>query len=224
MLSAALVSDQNCSISGYIKAAAVERIKPDIPRFFKNNRPTILYSPHFDQKLSSWKKYGRDIVSYFQKQDRFNLIFAPHLRIWEQIDRQDKSFLEDAGKSRNILVDSESTHLVDMTYTRYADIYLGDVSSQVYEFILNPRPCIFILPENINYTGNQDYAHCRFGDVCFSPKDVFAALEVSQQRHEIFKDAQRAGSIEAFGEARGGGIDRAASIIEKVLADRAAAH
>ena len=38
-----------------------------------------------------------------------------------------------------------------MTYTKQADIYLGDVSSQVYEFMLKPRPCIFFNPENINY-------------------------------------------------------------------------
>lgn len=29
-----------------------------------------------------------------------------------------------------------------MTYTPAADIYLGDVSSQSYEFLLDPRPCL----------------------------------------------------------------------------------
>src|SRR3546814_1454054 len=87
-----------------------------------------------------------------------------------------------------------------MTYTRSADIYVGDVSSQVYEFIYEPRPCVFILPERIDYRQNPDYAHCRFGDVTFTPTDFFHALEISKQKHSAYKDAQQKGAREALGE------------------------
>lgn len=40
-----------------------------------------------------------------------------------------------------ILIDLGSKRLLDMSYTSGADIYLGDVSSQVYEFLDTPRPC-----------------------------------------------------------------------------------
>ena len=38
-----------------------------------------------------------------------------------------------------------------MAYTQRADIYLGDVSSQVYEFLLNPRPCVFLNPRRFDW-------------------------------------------------------------------------
>src|SRR3546814_20802213 len=88
-----------------------------------------------------------------------------------------------------------------MTYTRSADIYVGDVSSQVYEFIYEPRPCVFILPERIDYRQNPDYAHCRFGDVTFTPTSFFHALEISQQKHSAYNDAQQTGASEALGES-----------------------
>src|SRR3546814_14155415 len=94
--------------------------------------------PHFDEKLSSWLKYGKDIMSYFRDQDKFNLIFAPHIRILERISNEDISFIRSLSGYENILADLTSDRLFDMTYTRSADIYVGDVSSQVYEFIYEP--------------------------------------------------------------------------------------
>ena len=44
-------------------------------------------------------------------------------------------------RAPNLRFDPGSPASTDMTYTRAADIYLGDVSSQVYEFIAEPRPC-----------------------------------------------------------------------------------
>ena len=36
-----------------------------------------------------------------------------------------------------------------------ADVYLGDVSSQVYEFIYKPRPCLFLNSNEIEWTNDQ---------------------------------------------------------------------
>jgi hypothetical protein len=44
----------------------------------------------------------------------------------------------------NIRIDIDSPRLFDMSYTLSADVYIGDVSSQVYEFLYRPRPCFFI--------------------------------------------------------------------------------
>ena len=43
-----------------------------------------------------------------------------------------------------ILIDTDSPRLFDMTYTLAADAYLGDASSQIYEFLARPRPSFFI--------------------------------------------------------------------------------
>jgi hypothetical protein len=44
----------------------------------------------------------------------------------------------------NIVIDVDSARLFDMSYTFSADAYIGDVSSQVYEFLYRPRACFFI--------------------------------------------------------------------------------
>ena len=52
-----------------------------------------------------------------------------------------------------------------MTYMLAADIYLGDVSSQVYEFLLEPRPCIFLNGHNVPWQDNPYYSHWTLGQV-----------------------------------------------------------
>jgi CDP-glycerol glycerophosphotransferase (TagB/SpsB family) len=49
----------------------------------------------------------------------------------------------EALKAGNILVDLESPRLFDMSYTLAADGYIGDVSSQIYEFLARPRAAFF---------------------------------------------------------------------------------
>jgi CDP-glycerol glycerophosphotransferase (TagB/SpsB family) len=51
-----------------------------------------------------------------------------------------------------------------MSYTVSADVYLGDVSSQVYEFLIEPRPCIFLNLDRRDASG-EDFAHWRLGQI-----------------------------------------------------------
>lgn len=64
-----------------------------------------------------------------------------------------------------MIIDFGSEKSVDMTYTQAADIYLGDVSSQVYEFIRTPRLCLFLNPHAVNWQNNPYYACWNFGIV-----------------------------------------------------------
>ena len=50
----------------------------------------------------------------------------------------------EALAAANIIVDLDSPRLFDMSYTLGADAYIGDVSSQIYEFLARPRPAFFI--------------------------------------------------------------------------------
>ena len=62
------------------------------------------------------------------------------------------------------------------TYTQAADVYIGDASSQVYEFIRKPRPCIFLNLDRIDWRSNPAYAHWNLGQVIESIDDLPAAL------------------------------------------------
>lgn len=125
------------------------------PRLFDNERPTIVYNPHFDPNLSSWYDHGPDILRWFASEagQRFNLIFAPHVMLFRKelhvspeygIARRRPDIPEEARSAANILIDTDSPRLFDMTYTLAADAYLGDASSQIYEFLVRPRPAFFI--------------------------------------------------------------------------------
>ncbi len=69
-----------------------------------------------------------------------------------------------------------------MTYINDADIYLGDVSSQAFEFIINPRPCIFLNPEKIKYKKDVAYRFWKSGKVISKIEKLPAALKKATQR------------------------------------------
>lgn len=125
------------------------------PRLFANGNPTFLYNPHFDPYLSSWYDHGPALLDWFASEDgqRCNLIFAPHIMLFRKkihvspeyrLARARPDIAPRWQQAGNILIDTNSRKLVDMTYTLAADGYIGDVSSQVYEFMIHPRPIFFI--------------------------------------------------------------------------------
>src|SRR3546814_14679599 len=65
----------------------------------------------------------------------------------------------------NIHIDLGSAALTDMSYTNGADIYLGDVSSQIYEFLKSPRPCLFLNSHGIDPDRDPNFAHWQSGPV-----------------------------------------------------------
>jgi hypothetical protein len=122
---------------------------------FDNDRPTFLYNPHFDPFLSSWYGEGPKLLDWFASEEgqKYNLIFAPHIMLFrkklhvslEYRTARVRPDIQDHWKnSPNILIDIDSDRLVDMSYTLSADAYIGDVSSQIYEFLIRPRPVYFI--------------------------------------------------------------------------------
>ena len=147
------VPRERVKIIGYPKFETVDlSAKPD---FFGNGRPTFLYNPHFDPHLSSWYEGGPDLLRWFASPagQRFNLIFAPHVMLFRKrwhvspeyrSARRRPGIPKEAFEASNVLVDVEGPNLFDMTYTLAADAYIGDVSSQVYEFLVRPRPVYFL--------------------------------------------------------------------------------
>ena len=123
-------------VVGYPKFEALGASDRPAPRLFDNDRPTVVYNPHHRLGASSWRAMGSEVLYYFYASERYNLIFAPHVvlfkRSWGRGSRLPSRF----RNNEHILIDTGSARSVDMTYLNAADIYLGDVSSQVYEFLL----------------------------------------------------------------------------------------
>ncbi len=145
------VAPERISIVGYPKFDIAKAAAK--PRADSAARPVVLYNPHPSPHLSSWYKHGRAVLDFFLDNPDYQLIFAPHVMLFERrfVVTVDKFRIDSAGKlaakyldSPNIQVDLGSRASTDMTYTQAADIYLGDASSQVYEFLYRPRPCLFL--------------------------------------------------------------------------------
>ena len=218
LLAAGLVAPDHCDVSGYIKYSALLRLGRLQPlRLFANHRPTILYNAHFKPGKSSWHDHGRGVIEAIAKDGRFNLIVAPHVRLFKTASRRIRSKWEGLWSPDRVLVDLGSEQSLDMSYTRAADIYLGDVSSQVYEFLGEPRPCVFLNSHRVHWKGNPEYRMWTFGDVIESPDELIAALERAPARHGDYLPVQTATVREAFGEFRADCAAVAADIIERLM-------
>lgn len=154
--------------------------------FRDKDRPTVLYAPHPSPALSSYYAMGRELVSVIARSDRFNLIFAPHVMLLQRqwtltvsppalarVPRPDPRDLA----ADNVLFDPGSAASADMSYTNLADIYVGDVSSQIYEFLLHPRPCLHLNAHGVDWRGNPDFAHWATGPVIGPDDDIPVALD-----------------------------------------------
>lgn len=206
---------------GYPKLDVIKNFKKK--KFFSNSKKTVLYNPHFTEPQTSWHKYGLNILEFFYNQNDFNLIFAPHLHLFQDNKGgiSPESLPEKYFKADNIKIDLGSVESVKMTYTRAADIYLGDISSQVYEFILyKPAPCIFINSENIDYKNDVGYRFWKCGQVIETPKDLKKVLTKAYSSFPGYKPIQEKINAEnVHTEKASTASERAAKAIEDFLND-----
>lgn len=186
------ISEHKCKIIGYTKFDVIDRKKKE--KFFPNEKKTILYIPHFDQKLSSWPFWGLQILEHFYQSSEYNLIFAPHINLFKS-KRLRNSIDPKYFKADHIYMDLGSSSSIDCTYTINADFYIGDISSQVYEFLYKPRPCIFLNPRKIPYKDNPYYKNWRLGEVIEDLEDLEVVLSRSLKQNP-FESLQ----IKAFNE------------------------
>jgi hypothetical protein len=200
MIREGLVTGASVGVSGSVKLATVMKVAAGGQRLFANDRPIVLYNPHFDCELGSWHRWGEAVVAALAEIDDFNLIVAPHVRLFEKAPRSELDRFERLSIPGKILVDAGSDRSCDMTYTTAADIYLGDTSSQVYEFIARPRPCVFLNAHGVDWAGDQNYAFWRFGDVVEDPSRIGAVVRVAASRHAQYIDLQERAAVAAMGK------------------------
>lgn len=219
------VDPDRLSMVGYPKFDLLPDEPVRLP-FQSNGKPTVLYNPHPSPHLSSWYRQGRAVLQHFVDDDRYNLIFAPHVMLFHRrfVLSVDKLRIDRPGKleervlaAPNIHVDLGSRACTDMTYTQAADIYLGDVSSQVYEFLVRPRPCLFLDAHGTAWRDDANYAHWRAGEVIESRDALGAALDRATAEHVRYRPVQQelfARSFDLTGEAS---ADRAARAVMTAL-------
>jgi hypothetical protein len=147
------------------------------------------------------------VLDYFAAHTDFNLLFAPHVMLFKRrvhmtvegmTMKWRRNLAEKYRQFPNIIIDTGSAASLDMTYTLAADIYLGDVSSQIYEFLIEPRPCIFLNAHNQTWENDPNYAFWHFGKVVRDISGLDAALKSARADHAIYRPLQEKAFKETF--------------------------
>jgi hypothetical protein len=226
------------AIVGYPKFDAVGALQNrERPRLFDNARPTVLYNPHCSPHLSSWYEDGLKVLEYFYRSKDYNLIFAPHVMLFHkrlQISI-DKLSLRWTGAlppqyldCPHLRIDTGSVASTDMTYTLAADLYLGDVSSQICEFLVKPRPCAFLNPHRFAWRDDACFEAWNLGPVAEQPladTDLDSLLKQAFATHDTqYKPLQQRYFARTFDLSEVPSAQRAAtSIANFVIKPRAVA-
>ncbi|WP_295444480.1 hypothetical protein [Sphingorhabdus sp. EL138] len=199
------VPPEKIRITGYAKFDII--VPEQKPLFPASDRRTILYNPHPSPHLSSWFKFGAEVLEQFYQSGRYNLILAPHVMLFARpwtitIDRLSIAPAKKPHRryhnAPHMLMDLGSPACTDMTYTNAADLYLGDVSSQVYEFLNRPRPCLFLDAHDTPWQGNPNYRHWATGPVETDASDIIGAVDAAFASQASYSDAQRAVLEDSF--------------------------
>lgn len=209
-----LATADTCHVIGYCKFDVLPAAPP---RFFENDRPVVLYNPHFDAHLGSWLRFGPSLVEAFANMREFNFVVAPHLRLRGK-GRHLFDKLSQLSQAPNLKFDGGSLHSINMDYTRTADIYVGDVSSQVYEFLQTPKPCVFLNAHDADWRDNPFYRHWAFGEVASSAEEALTLIRSAKAEHSRFLAQQAAGFAAAINSGSESASARAALVIQKFLA------
>lgn len=173
-------------VTGYSKFEGIDiYARPD---FFGNGRPTFVYNPHFDPHLSSWFDEGPELLRWCASDagQAYNFIFAPHVMLFRKgihispeykVGRVRPEIPKEALTASNILIDIDGPRLFDMSYMFGADGYIGDASSQIYEFLVRPRP-VFLLDPNgaLGSQGEEALPFLRIGERVESTSSLVSAL------------------------------------------------
>ncbi|MBJ7415746.1 MAG: hypothetical protein JHC88_09900 [Niveispirillum sp.] len=225
LITEAGLSAEKISMVGYPKFDTVD---PSVTVFpVRSRAPVVLYNPHCSSHLSSWFKHGRQVLDFFVDNPDYQLIFAPHVMLFERkfVLTIDKLRIDSPGhiderylRAPNIHIDLGSRASTDMSYTMMADLYLGDVSSQIYEFLWRPRPCLFLNSHGIDWQSDPNYAHWKAGPVIRSPADLAQGLKQALDSHEgEYRATQAAMFARSFDLTERPSSERAAEVLAGLM-------
>jgi hypothetical protein len=204
---------EKVKIVGYPKfdfPIETEKIRNEL---FKNDKPIVLYAPHWQPKLTSYKKFAVQILEFFSKNKNYNLIFAPHILLSHWKVRMGYNTNLKHYETDNIIIDFGSDYTTNGTYLKISDIYMGDVSSMVYEFIARkPRPCLFFNAHNVDWKDNVDYRFWNYGPVINHIDELKEKIDIAvSDKH--FLELQKENVKKYIQETDENPSDRAAKVI-----------
>jgi hypothetical protein len=182
---------------------------------FDNDLPIILYNPHYDKKLSSFYKDSEKIIFTIVESGKYNVILSPHplVNIWFLLDRIKKRY----PRSKRLHKDWSSLHKVNFDYMQIADLYLGDVSSNVYEWLYFNKPIIFYNSHNIDWKNNPYYKFWELGEVVTDQYQLIDRLEKTFRVSDRYKGAREKMKAYTFGTIDGKASSRNAAELYKYL-------
>lgn len=216
MLERGLIRPEHYKLTGSIKLETAERLAGAEAALFQEDRPIVLYNPHFERGLNSWHQFLEPMLEQFSSDQKFNLIVAPHVKMFRRGTLRSRKRLE-ARSTKNVLIDCGSDRSIDSTYISCASVYVGDVSSQVYEFLATPRPCVFLNAHGLNWREDPHYIHWNLGDVIEDPSMLHDAIAGAPGRHHLYRERQVRLAAAALGTEINGASDRAAEAIVRFL-------
>ena len=208
-----LLPPERIAVVGQVKLDGLRRAgRLKRCHLFANARPTVLYNPHFDARRGSWQRWGPDIVERIRDSGRFNLIVAPHVRLFAGTSTEKLAQLRALSNATDFIFDPGSERSIDMTYTLAADIYLGEFSSQLYEFLAIPRATVFF---DIRGDGGAEDSKLPemwlTGETVTGVEAIVPALDRAMEQHADFRSRQLALVAEACGDPNFSAAERAAT-------------
>jgi len=182
------VPPDRIAVIGYAKAGFRHRtmLRPQ----FAEDRPILLYTPHWQKHRSSWWRWGPQVLEALLASGRYNLIFAPHQRLPERAPEV-RSIAQGLAGRPDVHCDLDSFAMVDGSYTAAADIYLGDTSSQVVEYMANARPCEFLNAQGIDWQGRADRDFWTCGEVVDTVDAILPAIDGADRTHVRYRTVQQ---------------------------------
>ena len=163
-------------------------------KLFNNDNPIFYYNPHWDMSLSSYLEWRSFILEFFRQNSDYNLIFSPHPLV-KHLSKKRKYAIEiESETADNIIIDLDSNKQINGTYNAVADVYIGDVSSVVTEWInYRPRPCIFINAHKVKWNENKSYEMWNYGTVVDDNRDFRKVVSDSLKNDEYHERQLRHG-------------------------------
>jgi hypothetical protein len=203
---------------GYPKLVTSRLLARQSEPIFDNAAPTVLYNAHKVPQLESWSSFVKPMLSSFACEPSMNLIVAPHVKMF----RRQPEWVRRRWRNRstsNMLIDPGSDRLFDNSYTEVADIYVGDVSSQVYEFVADPRPCVFLNAARRKWRDDPHFRFWEMGEVIERPEDLMPAIRRAPDLHARFRERQTELAHYALGDTGPDSVERSAGLICEFVAN-----
>jgi hypothetical protein len=130
-----------------------------------DDKPIVLYNPHFHPTLGSWPRWGVKVLEQFAADDRFNLIFAPHIKLF---DGAGPAMLEALAPFRDhprIHIDLGGPAAIDMTYTRAPTSIWATSAARSTSSCARPSRACSSIPPTSPGDGDESFHHWLYGPV-----------------------------------------------------------